>query len=43
MRYEAIIAGGSFAGLAAAVQLHGRKVLLVEGVELGQVLSALQC
>lgn len=37
MDYEAIIAGGSFAGLAAAVQLQGRRVLLVEPHEIGSV------
>lgn len=30
MNYDVIIAGGSFAGLAAAVQLDGKRVLLVE-------------
>ena len=30
MQYNVIISVGSFAGLAAAVQLHGKRVLLVE-------------
>jgi flavin-dependent dehydrogenase len=37
MEYEAIIAGGSFAGLAAATQLQGRRVLLVEPHSIGTV------
>ena len=37
MQYDAIISGGSFAGLAAAVQLHGKRVLLVEPHEIGAV------
>ena len=37
MNYDVIIAGGSFAGLAAAVQLHGKRVLLVEPHEIGAV------
>lgn len=37
MQYDVIISGGSFAGLAAAVQLHGKRVLLVEPHEIGAV------
>ena len=37
MIYDVLIAGGSFAGLAAAVQLGGRRVLLVEPHEIGAV------
>ena len=37
MTYDVLIAGGSFAGLAAAVQLRGRRVLLVEPHEIGAV------
>jgi digeranylgeranylglycerophospholipid reductase len=37
MGYEAIIAGGSFAGLAAAAQLRGRRVLLIEPHTIGAV------
>jgi len=37
MIYDVLIAGGSFAGLAAAVQLRGRRVLLVEPHEIGAV------
>lgn len=37
MDYDVIIAGGSFAGLAAAVQLRGRRVLLVEPHAIGAV------
>ena len=37
MQYDAIISGGSFAGLAAAVQLHGKRVLLVEPHTIGAV------
>jgi flavin-dependent dehydrogenase len=37
MGYEAIIAGGSFAGLAVAAQLHGRRILLVEPHAIGAV------
>lgn len=37
MQYDAIISGGSFAGLAAAVQLRGKRVLLVEPHTLGAV------
>lgn len=37
MVYDVLIAGGSFAGLAAAVQLRGRRVLLVEPHEIGAV------
>ena len=37
MVYDVLIAGGSFAGLAAAVQLRGRRVLLVEPREIGAV------
>lgn len=37
MDYDVIIAGGSFAGLTAAAQLRGRKVLLVEPHEIGSV------
>jgi flavin-dependent dehydrogenase len=37
MEYDAIIAGGSFAGLAAAAQLRGRRVLLVEPHAIGTV------
>jgi len=35
--YDVLIAGGSFAGLAVAVQLRGRRVLLVEPHEIGAV------
>lgn len=37
MDYDVIIAGGSFPGLAAAVQLRGRRVLLVEPHAIGAV------
>lgn len=37
MDYDVIIAGGSFAGLAAAVQLRGKRVLVVEPHEIGAV------
>ena len=37
MQYDVIISGGSFAGLAAAVQLHGKRVLLVEPHTIGAV------
>ncbi len=37
MDYNVIIAGGSFAGLAAAAQLRGRRVLLVEPHAIGAV------
>ncbi len=37
MDYDAIIAGGSFAGLAVAAQLRGRRVLLVEPRAIGAV------
>lgn len=37
MDYEVIIAGGSFAGLAVAAQLRGRRVLLVEPHAIGAV------
>src|SRR3990172_9378183 len=37
MDYEVIIAGGSFAGLAVAAQLRGRRVLLVEPRTIGAV------
>lgn len=37
MTYDVLIAGGSFAGLAAAVQLRGRRVLLIEPHEIGAV------
>lgn len=37
MDYEVIIAGGSFAGLATAAQLHGRRVLLIEPRAIGAV------
>lgn len=37
MDYDAIIAGGSFAGLAAAAQLRGRRVLLVEPHAIGTI------
>ena len=37
MHYDAIISGGSFTGLAAAVQLHGKRVLLVEPHTIGAV------
>lgn len=37
MDYDAIIAGGSFAGLAAAVQLRGKRVLLIEPHAIGAV------
>lgn len=35
MNYDIIIAGGSFAGLAAAVQLESKRVLLVEPHAIG--------
>lgn len=35
--FDAIIAGGSFAGLSAAVQLKGKRVLLIEPHEIGAV------
>jgi flavin-dependent dehydrogenase len=37
MDYDVIIAGGSFAGLATAVQLRGKRVLIVEPHEIGAV------
>jgi len=37
MQYDVIISGGSFAGLAAAVQLQGKRVLLVEPHKIGAV------
>ncbi len=37
MDYDVIIAGGSFAGLAAAVQLRGKRVLLIEPNRIGAV------
>lgn len=37
MDYEVIIAGGSFAGLAVAAQLRGKRVLLVEPRSIGAV------
>jgi flavin-dependent dehydrogenase len=37
MDYDVIIAGGSFAGLAAAVQLRGKRVLLIEPHAIGAV------
>ena len=37
MVYDVLIAGGSFAGLAVAAQLRGRRVLLVEPHEIGAV------
>lgn len=37
MIFDVLIAGGSFAGLAAAVQLRGRRVLVVEPHEIGAV------
>ncbi len=37
MHYDVIIAGGSFAGLAAAIQLRGKRVLLVEPHAIGSV------
>jgi menaquinone-9 beta-reductase len=37
MTYDVLIAGGSFAGLAAAVQLRGWRVLLVEPHEIGAI------
>jgi len=37
MDYDVIIAGGSFAGLAAAAQLRGKRVLLVEPHAIGAV------
>lgn len=36
-QFDAIIAGGSFAGLSAAVQLKGKRVLLIEPHEIGAV------
>lgn len=36
-QYDVIIGGASFAGLAAAVQLHGKRVLLVEPHDIGTV------
>lgn len=35
MQYDVIISGGSFAGLAAVIQLHGKRVLLVEPYTIG--------
>ena len=35
MQYDAIISSSSFAGPAAAVQLDGRRVLLVESHTIG--------
>lgn len=35
MEYDAIIAGGSFAGLAVAVQLRGKRVLMIEPHAIG--------
>jgi len=37
MDYDVIIAGGSFAGLAAAAQLRGRRILLIEPHAIGAV------
>lgn len=37
MDYDVIVAGGSFAGLAAAVQLKGKRVLMVEPHAIGAV------
>lgn len=37
MDYDVIIAGGSFAGLAAAAQLRGKRVLLIEPHDIGVV------
>ena len=37
MDYDVIIAGGSFAGLAAAAQLQGKRVLLIEPHQIGKV------
>ncbi|MGB3713613.1 MAG: NAD(P)/FAD-dependent oxidoreductase [Candidatus Promineifilaceae bacterium] len=37
MDYDVIISGGSFAGLAAAAQLRGKRVLLVEPNPIGKV------
>jgi menaquinone-9 beta-reductase len=37
MDYEVIIAGGSFAGLATAAQLYGRRVMLIEPRAIGVV------
>jgi digeranylgeranylglycerophospholipid reductase len=37
MDYDVIIAGGSFAGLAAAAQLRGKRVLLIEPHDIGKV------
>lgn len=37
MDYDVIIAGGSFAGLATAVQLRGKRVLMVEPHAIGAV------
>lgn len=40
MQYDAIISGGSFVGLASAVQLHGERIkrmLLVEPDTIGAV------
>lgn len=40
MDYDVIIAGGSFGGLAAAAQLRGRRVLLIEPHPIGAVQSS---
>jgi flavin-dependent dehydrogenase len=40
MDYDAVIAGGSFAGLAAAVPLRGKRVLMVEPHTIGAVQSS---
>lgn len=37
MDYDVIIAGGSFAGLAAAAQLRGKRVLLIEPHSIGSI------
>lgn len=37
MKYDVIIAGGSYGGLAAAIQLRGKRVLMVEPNEIGAV------